>query len=515
MKMRLFALLLLLLLAVNVAAQDAALTLTPIGTYATGKFDEGAAEIVAYYAPAKQLFVINAADVSLDILDITDPTAPALVTNIKLDEYGDSINSIAIKGDIIAVAVENADVAGNGQAVFLNPDGTVVAAVEVGVLPDMIAITADGMYALTANEGQPSDDYATDPEGSVSIIDLSGGVANLTQDNVMMVSFADFNADGSRAAELPADVRIFGPNATVAQDLEPEYIATADGIAYVTLQENNAVAVIDIATGAVNAIVALGYKDYNAEGNSIDSSDEDGGVNIRNVPAFGMYQPDGIAAYMADGATYLITANEGDSRDYDGFSEEARVEDFTLDAAVFTANTTDAADLGRMRITNTQGDTDGDGDLDAIYSFGARSFTIWGADGSLVFDSGNMLETMTSELSFFNSNGTNDSFDSRSDDKGPEPEGVVVAEVNGAMYAFIGLERTGGVMVFDVTNPMAVTFVTYATNNLPEGNAEEGTAGDIGPEGLLFISAADSPNGMPLLVVANEVSGSTTLYSIE
>jgi hypothetical protein len=168
-----------------------------------------------------------------------------------------------------------------------------------------------------------------------------------------------------------------------------------------------------------------------------------------------------------------------------------------------------------MRITNTQGDTDGDGDLDAIYSFGARSFTIWGADGSLVFDSGNMLETMTSELSFFNSNGTNDSFDSRSDDKGPEPEGVVVAEVNGAMYAFIGLERTGGVMVFDVTNPMAVTFVTYATNNLPEGNAEEGTAGDIGPEGLLFISAADSPNGMPLLVVANEVSGSTTLYSIE
>lgn len=515
MRVRLFTLILFLLLVGNVAAQNNALTLTPIGTYQTGKFDEGAAEIVAYYAPAQQLFVINAADVSIDILDISDPTAPTLVTNIKLDDYGAGINSIAIKGETIAVAVQSDADDGNGQAVFLNPDGTVVAAVEVGVLPDMITITDDGMYALTANEGQPSSDYSVDAEGSVSIIDLSGGVENLTQDNVMTVTFADFNADGSRAAELPSEVRIFGPNATVAQDLEPEYIATADGIAYVTLQENNALAVIDIASGTVNAIVALGFKDYNAEGNSIDASNEDGGVNIRNVPAFDMYQPDAIAAYTVNGNTYLVTANEGDARDYETFSEETRVEDETLDPDTFAEGATAPADLGRLLITNTLGDTDGDGDFDALYSFGARSFSIWAADGTLVYDSGNLLEVLTSELSFFNSNGTNDSFDSRSDDKGPEPEGVVIAEINGSVYAFIGLERTGGVMVFDVTDPMTVVPVTYANNNIPEGNAEEGTAGDIAPEGLLFISAEESPNGMPLLVVANEVSGSTTIYSIE
>lgn len=497
------------------------LTLTVIGTYQTGIFDEGAAEIVAYDPATRRLFVTNSDANGVDILDISDPTTPTLVINVALDAYGDGINSVAVHNGIVAASIANEEVDGNGQVVFMNTDGQIITAVEVGILPDMVTFTPDGSKVLTANEGEPSDDYATDPEGSVSLIDISGGLEALTQDNVTLISFTDFNTDGARAAELPAEVRIYGPNATVAQDLEPEYIAISpDGTtAFVILQENNALAVIDIASASITAIVALGYKDFSIEGNGIDASNDDDGINIATHPVRAWYLPDAIAAFEANGMAYLISANEGDSRDYDGFSEEADLGELTLDPEAFpnAAELQDEAVAGGLEVTSVNGDTDGDGDYDAVYGFGARSFSIWDTAGNLIFDSGDDFEQITAMLlpeEFNSTNDENGSFEDRSDNAGPEPEGVTVGTIDGVLYAFIIAERIGGVFAYDISDPSAPVFVTYVNNRDFSGDPAAGTAGDLAPECVIFISAEDSPTGSPLLVIANEVSGSTTIYQI-
>jgi hypothetical protein len=233
-----------------------------------------------------------------------------------------------------------------------------------------------------------------------------------------------------------------------------------------------------------------------------------------------MYQPDEIAAYEVGGKTYLVTANEGDARDYDGFSEEERVGDLSLDPTAFpdAANLQEDELLGRLRVTNTLGDTDGDGDFDELYAFGGRSFSIWDEEGNLIFDSGDQFETITAQLfpEFFNSNNDdNDSLDDRSDDKGPEPEGITIGHIGNRTIAFIGLERIGGVMMYDITNPQKPVFVGYSNNRNFNVDATNPLAGDLGPEGVLFISKKDSPNGKPLLVVSNEISGTTTVFGIQ
>lgn len=502
-------------------AQDNPLSLQVLGRYATGMFDESAAEIVAYNPASQSLFIVNGASDTIDIVNISDPANPALTTQVDVSAYG-SPNSVAVSSSNLAAVALNAEATdGAGTVVFLDAAGTLLATVNVGVLPDMVTFTPDGRRALTANEGEPSDDYTVDPEGSVSIIDLSGGVETLTQDNVITLGFADFNRDGARAAELPAEVRIYGPNATVAQDLEPEYIAVSpDGtLAFVTLQENNAVAVLDIASATVLEIRALGFKDHSVEGSGLDASNEDGAINIALWPVFGMYQPDGIATFEIGGMVYYITANEGDTRDYEGYSEEGEVSEMTLDSGAFpdAATLQEEANLGKLEVVTSMGDSDGDGDYDALYVPGGRSFSIYSADGTLIYESGDRLEQLIAQLLPAEFNATNDengSFDDRSDNKGPEPEDVEIGVIAERSYAFIGLERIGGVMVFDISDPAAPVFVTYANNRDFSGDAAAGTAGDLGPEGLLFIPAASSPNGQNLLVVANEISGSTTIFQI-
>ncbi len=900
-------------------AQDAspAITISPLGTYSTGQLDAAAAEIVAYHAGTQRAYVVNGGDKSIDILDVSDPTAPTLISQIDMIQFGDAATSVDIFGDLIAVAVPAAEKTDPGAVVFMDPDGAVLAQVPVGALPDMLTFTPDGRYVVVANEGEPNDDYSVDPEGSVSIIDVSGGVEALSDASVRTASFAAFND-----ADLDARIRIYGPNATVAQDLEPEYAAiSADSsTAFVTLQENNALAVVDLTNAEVTALLPLGFKHFGApvatldlyelvdrpvlgttaagqeillggfsglfyegmddsgryifvthtdrgpnpepvdvdgdgvnerpfalpdfqpvivrlaldpaanaveileqiglsradgtpltglpnlageagmayadeepvdlqgnpleldslgadlegivraedgtywmvdeyrpaiyhftpdgvlaaryvpegsnreetgvavgeealpaiyaqrranrgfeavalrdgilyafiqspidnpdsskdnsskastlvrilafdtntkqavgeyfyrldgagvdkigdavvmpdgtflvlerddatgaaarklvyyididaatnflgydlplgvelqsdaglaalgitpaaktlvvdlgaigydtvdkpEGlalidentlavindndfgtggvfdpatglieenpnptpvvlgivhlasNGLDASDKDDYANIVPWPVQSMYMPDTIAAYEVDGATYLVTANEGDARDYDGYSEEARLGDLVLDAAVFpnAAELQRQESLGRLRVSTASTDTDGDGLVDRIAAFGGRSFSIWDTAGNLVFDSGNAIERITAELlpDFFNSSGENDSFDSRSDDKGPEPEALALGEIDGRTYAFVGLERIGGVMVWDITDPRAPRFVQYANNR--DFNVADEDAGDLAPEGIVFVPAADSPTGSPMLIVANEFSGTTTLWEI-
>lgn len=254
--------------------------------------------------------------------------------------------------------------------------------------------------------------------------------------------------------------------------------------------------------------------------NGLDASNVDGEINIQQWPVKAFYLPDAISAYTAaDGETYLVTANEGDTRDYETFSEETRVANLVLDFANYpNALELQAPEaLGRLLTTKTAGDIDGDGLIDQIYAIGARSFTIWRTDGTVAFDSGSDFETITAELTpdSFNSNGGADDFDGRSDDKGPEPEAITIAAIGERIYAFIGLERVGGIMVYDITEPTQSTFVTYANNRDIYLPAEDAAAGDTGPEAMVFISAEDSSTGQALLVVGNEVSGSITVYAIE
>lgn len=901
-----------------------AVTLTPLGTYDSGFFDVEAAEIVTYDPATQRAFVVNGGAKTIDVLDISDPSAPALVSQIDVTQFGGGANSVDFRDGVLAAAVEAEDKTANGSVVFLDSDGNLITSVEVGPLPDMVTFTPDGAKVLTANEGEPNDDYTVDPEGSISIVDVSGGVENVTAENVTTADFTAFND-----AELDPSIRIFGPDATVAQDLEPEYIAVSpdSSTAFVTLQENNALAVVDLAAGEVTSLVALGFKNYNApvasmtmvefdnrpllgtttagqeillggfsglffegvdeatgelrfvthpdrgpnaepfdvdgdgvnerpfplpdfqselvrftyspvtqamtiterirltrgdgtpitglpnlageagmafadeepvdllgnpleldpygadmegvavaddgsfwmvdeyrpaiyhfdpagvlinryvpegsnheedgievgvealpevlaqrranrgfeavalhngilyafiqspldnpdtdndanskastlariiafdtaaattigqylyvldggavdkigdavalpdgdflvierddaigpdaqkfiykvslanatnihartdlpveanrglerqsalglaragivpaakslfvdlgalgytqgdkpEGlalidentlavindndfglvgtfdpatglldenpapvpvilglidlrsNGLDASDRDDTVNIRNWPVLGMYMPDAIAAYEVAGELYLITANEGDARAYDGFDEETRVGDILLDLAAYpnAAELQDDANLGRLRTSTTMGDADGDGLVEQIYSFGGRSFTIWDSQGNVVWDSGDELAQITAAAfpADFNASGENDTFDARSDDKGVEPEAVILASLNERIYAFVGLERIGGVMIYDVTDPHAPAFVDYV--NPRDFAVPSEDAGDLAPEGLKFVPADASPTGEPLLIISNELSGTTTIFTVD
>ena len=484
-----------------------------LGSYSSGIFDDSGAEIGAYDARTRRVFVTNAAEKALDILDIIDPSNPVKLDSIQL---GGGPNSVATLRGVVAVALE-ADVKQDpGRIVFYDTDGNFLNEVTVGALPDMLTFTPNGRFLVVANEGEPNDDYTVDPEGAVSIIRMRKDPRRITPRDVRTAGFSAFNDQ-----EIDPAIRIFGPNASVAQDLEPEYITvTADSRqAVVTLQENNALAIVDLKRAKVTELVALGTKDHAAAENALDASNRDDGINIQSWPVRGMYQPDAIASYRYRGKTYLVTVNEGDARDYDGYSEEVRVKDLDLDRTAFPDADYLQQDqnIGRLKTTTASGDTNGDGDVDVIHAFGARSFSIWKMNGEQVFDSGSEFARVIAAQypeDFNSTNDENGSFDDRSDDKGSEPEALAVGRIGHRTYAFIGLERMGGIMVYDISRPQAPVFVEYVNNRDFSGDPEAGTAGDLGPEGIVFVPAWKSPLRAPLLIVTNEVSGTTTVYKI-
>jgi hypothetical protein len=501
----------------------------------------GSAEITAFDPSSKRLFVVNGALGTVDVLDLSNPASPTLLGQITLGA-GEGVNSVAVRNGVVALAVQAAVKTDPGRvllysaAVSFATTPAPIASVTVGALPDMLVFSPDGKTLLVANEGEPNSYNqleSADPEGSISLIDVSAVTASSTAVSLTArtAGFSSFNTQ--LAALQTAGVRIYGPNATVAQDLEPEYITVSadSSTAYVTLQENNAVAIVNIATATVTDIKALGTKDHSLAGYGMDASDEDGGtdtnsgtaaIKISTVPVKGLYLPDAIASYSVGGSTYLITANEGDARaDWPGFNEETRVRAYCsagLDSTVFGASAAALlfdSNLGRLRITSApNGNSTGKniaGECNELYAFGGRSFSIWTTGLSRVYDSGDSIEQRTSTLDAsianFNASHDNNTLDGRSANKGPEPEGVVVGQFGSKHYAFIGLERVGGVMVYDVTTPSAPTYVTYL-------NTRTTTTGDLGPEGLALVKASDSPNGKPLLIVGHEVSGTTAVYQL-
>jgi hypothetical protein len=507
---------------VNTIPSTNELNLNLLSSFSNGPAGVNSAEIVAHCRLTQRLFIANSIAGKMDIVDFSNPTAPVLLSSVVMTPYG-NINSIAVHDGIVAVATENADPQANGKIVFFDADGVFVNEVSAGAMPDMITFSKDYSKVITANEGEPSSDYSVDPEGSITVVDISGGIANLTSANATQIMLTQFN--GQEVALRAQGIRIFSTSATVAQDLEPEYVAVSDDNtkAYVTLQENNAILVLNLLTNTIESLLPLGYADYSeGSGNSLDASDQSGAIlNTSGIPIKGAYMPDAISYSTIGGNGYVFMANEGDSREFGSVTDANRISSSvfnTLDATAFpdAAILRNNKFLGRLSALKYSGDTDGDGDYDELHVLGSRSFTIRNAaTNALVFDSKDMFEKITANSpltsAFFNASNTTGAatLKNRSDDKGPEPEGVTVSVVNGIHYAFIALERVGGCMVFNVENPSAPVFVTYVNNRTLNGSGP-----DLGAEGIIFISAEDSPNGQAIVILANEVSSTLSIFAV-
>lgn len=455
---------------------------------------EAAAEISAYDEKTKRLFTVNNSGTNqIDVIDLSDPTKPTKIGKIDLTPYEGASNSVAVYDGKLAIALESTvNKQGNGKVVVFNTtDYSLIKQVTVGALPDMITFSPDGKFIMTANEGEPNTDYSQDPNGTISIIEVANNYA---------VTTLDFSSFSTQAATLKKDgFRISTFAKSFAQDIEPEYVTISDDskTAWVTLQENNGVAKVDLTSKTITAIYPLGFKDFNTASNAIDISDKDDKIAFNPWKVKGMFMPDAISHFSASNVPYFVTANEGDAREYTAYSDIKRMKDMTLDATVFpdAATLKLETNLGRLNLVADMGDTDGDGDLDEMVSFGARSFSIWnGNTGKIVYDSKNDVDKKTNEL------GTYD--DKRSDDKGSEPEAVVVAKMGNQNILFVGLERSDAFMTYDVTNPAAPQYL----QTVKTGDA---------PEGLLFIPASKSPTKRSLVIVSSEGDGTIKIFQAD
>jgi 2',3'-cyclic-nucleotide 2'-phosphodiesterase (5'-nucleotidase family) len=501
----------------------------------------GGAESIAYDA-ARNLVVIMGAN-GVDALNATTGALAFSISKAQLAASAGipvgsigSGNSVAVSGNNLAMTFDNATpgTAGFAAVYTINTAGTAAtfrANATVGVVPDMIVFTPDGSRALVAIEGEPTPGYTFDAPGGITTLDTATWTPSFFGFDAFDAQAAALRAAGVKLSTgIPGSPRY--NSALPSVDLEPEYIAISPDAtrAYVTLQENNAIGVFNLQTNAWTAVLPLGLKNHNTAGNGIDTSDRDGGPNIRQVPIFGMYQPDAIALFQQNGITYLVTANEGDAREYGGtgnvFNEAVRISDLvpasgstppagmpglspSLLAAVQSRR--GDADLGRLEVSRWAGDLDGDGLLDQLQVFGGRSFSIWRVGGTptaptltRTFDSGQLIDQIIASQfpQLYD--------DTRSDNKGAEPEQITLGTIGGQLYAFVGLERANANMVFRIDSPSSATFVGNLSNF--SGFNVATPTGDVGPEVTAFIPASGSTPAR--LAVANEVSGTTSVYTV-
>jgi hypothetical protein len=461
--------------------------------------------------------VVNNQAKVVDVWDISTPlTPPASPRQLNLTVAATAADIdigapkwVAIGNNYVAVAIDNANPQANGiVALYALEDLSLVSTYGVGATPKMLVFGLLSSRILVANEGVPSDDYSVDPVGSVTVIDISDGVDVPT---ITTIGFEDFNVGGSET--LDAGVRIFGANnPSVAQDLEPEHIAVSldNKKLFVTLQENNAVAIIDLASLSIDRIVALGSKNFGIAGNELDVKD-DNNVDIRTWGGvYGLYQPDGISAYRFGNKNYFVTANEGKARANSAFTEAVRAQELdgtdgnpSIDTAnpSFTA-AQDSNQLGRLIVSNKVGDIDNDGDIDQISAFGARSFSIWNEDGKLMYDSGFDLAKVTQAIA---ASGFNDG-DQGSDESGAKPKGLALLSSLNRIYAFVSLERTGGIAVYDITSPLGVQFVQYVNKR-----KEVADVGEYGADGI----TAFFLDSNAYLAIANAKTGNVRVIQID
>ncbi|MEK4484682.1 choice-of-anchor I family protein [Psychrobacillus sp. FSL H8-0484] len=496
------------------------LAVSQIARYDSGQGETGT-EILAYDVESNKGFVTNGAVGGFDILTFADLKSGEFkqvdsTKRVVIEDYGipgvKNITSIASHptADLIAIAAygEKTD---PGYIVFATKDGKYVKHVKVGALPDMVTFTPDGTKAIVANEGEPNKNTTIDPKGSISVID----VASLT---ATPLNFTE--------AMLDENVRASYKGASILEQLEPEYVTVSEDskTAYVTLQENNAIATVDLVNNEILHVKGLGVIDHSIEGNEMDANKDDKKADILKQPILTFHMPDAVDTFTVADKTYIITPNEGDSRDYaddGGYSEVSDLGKLKLPISLKAANyknytqeeldAFDITTLAGYKVTTENGLNAAGTAYEAIYGYGGRSFSIFdAATMEQVFDSGSEFEQIIAEKTpqYFNTSSDAIKVDNRSDDKGPEPETAVVGEVDGKMYAFIALERYSGIMVYDLTNVAAPEFVTLISSR----DFSLDAAGDVSPEGLQFIPASESPTGKALLAATHEVSGTVAVY---
>ncbi|WP_195852905.1 choice-of-anchor I family protein [Aerococcus sanguinicola] len=504
-----------------------------VGRYESGApFDEGGTEIVVYNPSQETIYSINGHEKAIDIIDASQAGNMPLQRRILLKDLGltaSDLTSIALhpSGQIFAVAAPALEKTDPGNVAFFTADGNYINHVQVGALPDNLQFTHKGDLVLVTNEGEPNDDYTVNPAGGLSVIEIPADFSTISQDQVTTIELTE--------ADMPEALRQLGPDAShFARNMEPEYLVIdkEDQYAYVSLQEVNAIAKFNIPERKFDLVKSLGYKDHSLEADYMDPSDRDDKHESRKVPVLALHQPDAIALFEVDGESYLILPNEGDSQDYSGYSEEVRVKDLAkaglidLDASYYQGYTQEELDqavaqglfddgqLGRLRVTTAHPFKTGD-THNALVAFGGRSFSIVRAsDLELIYDSGNDFERLIQAINpdLFNSEIEVEKGqrlpnpDSRSDNKGSEPETAVVGYLNGKPYAFIALERSGGIMVYDVSDPYQPNFVDYIYDPSFQ---------DVSPEGLYFIPADQSQDGHAHLLAAYEVSGTIADYRLK
>ncbi len=514
------------------------LDISMIARYTSGavNFDGGVMEIVDYNRDNGFSYAVNGQSGKLAAIKLKDAESAELQgfeidvkSLVETDDfvYGD-MTSISVSPDcsMLAVALQDAEYDEEGLIALFscNSDGSAsfLRSFPAGVQPDMVTFSPEGKYVLSANEGEPREGYGEDdPEGSVTVVSLEDGICA----NIGFDSF-DNPLSVKRMAE---DGVVMKKGTEIAEDFEPEYIAIAGNKAYVTLQEANAIAVLDLDTMVFTGIYGAGFEDYSSVPVDLDKKDEVYAPRTYEK-LYGIRMPDGIAAFAVEGKTYIVTANEGDAREWgDYLNEDER--DF---------GDGDTSPSGRMTAENTGFDGKvvyfaADDYLglepDADYIFGGRSMTIYeaGENGlDEVFTSADDAERLTYHYlpSYFNASNDNAVMDDRSGKKGPEAEAVTVGEIDGRIYAFLALERTGGIMIYDVTVPKESFFVNYintrdfetiipGSEEYEDGELDKWvTGGDVAPEGLKFVSAEASPTGKDLLIVAFEVSGTVAVYQL-
>lgn len=487
-----------------------------LSSYSVGSAndDGGVAEIVTYNKEDKVFYVVSGVTQSIDLVKINSDGSTKLKKRLEIKKVleGKGINagdmtsvSYSDEKNLLAVAVQDSDYDKNGHIVILDKEGNFLEAYECGVQPDMVTFTKDGRYILSADEGEPQKGYGNgfvDPRGSVTIVDVENKETKKVEFNI------------NRDEALKNGV-LLKKGSNPAEDLEPEYIAISDDnkTAYVSLQENNAIASIDIKKAEINYVKGLGFIDHTLPGNEIDAVRGKGSnaeIDIKNDDFLGTPMPDGIAFVSKNGKDYILTANEGDAREWG--KKKNKYEN--TKSKKFDKKNADK-ETEYLDPEKTDGLVEG-----RIHLLGGRSFSIYDASNlRRVYNSGSDFEKNTARIfpDFFNTNNDEDKgpdeLDARSNKKGPEPENVAVLNIKDRTYAIVGLERISGIMIYDITDPLNPVYKDYFNNRIFIKSVDKDEKvglekrGNIGPEGLCTIEAKDSPTGKPLVLVANEVSG--------
>lgn len=496
------------------------------GRYDSGSGDGGAV-FTAYAEKAEKLLVVNSAEKALDIVDLSDAGDDFDLDRTRRIEF-DGVDGLEHIGEITSVVVDKKEAfiavslaaeipQEDGLVVFLDMKGNILKVIGAGPKPGMMTLTPDNNTLLVANEGEPDDLYTTDPEGSVTVIDVRNGVRKASAFTV-----------GFEGVPVEETVRKTDTSATFPESFEPEHITVAKDskTAYVSLQESNALAVLDLKAMKFTGVFDMGVKDHSFPDSRLDASDMDN-INIAQYPVLGMYMPDDVELVTVKGKEYLLTANEGAWQSYSKWNDTITINEIKakgllgIDAsnygglsqesinAIFAVDKFDEK-FGRFMVSKYEGIGEG-GKYEALYGFGGRSFSIVDTKNlEIVYDSGDELEEITAKslYKYFNASSEGAARDARSDENGPAPQALATGQIGSSTYAFIGLGEVGGVATYCLDDIADPEFVSYSASRDFGGNK------DSGPTALIFVDADKSPTGEALLAVTCESSGTVALYEI-